>query len=246
MKTDLRHLRAYLRAVEYSLDKPVVVDTPQPVITISRQRGAQGKLIAQKTAEFLTRRSRGKQPWIVIDRSLAQRVMEDHHLTQRIGHLLTEEQTVSIQERLEEMLGLRPSRWTVVEKMVQTIMRLAEIGRVIFVGRAANIITAHLPQACHVRIVGSVECRVQRIMEAMSLTHAEAHTLARKVDQDRARFVSSYFHASVEDPAHYDLTINTDRIPIEKAVLLIAQLLPEPDDSEKGVEPMICRMPVST
>jgi len=226
MKTDLCHLIAYLKAQEYSAEGPPALKIPQPIITISRQRGANGKLIAREMADFLTKQSRGNQPWVVVDKSLAQRVMEDHHLTQRISHFLTEEQTESIGDRVEEILGLQPSRWTMVAHMAQTMMRLAEIGRVIFVGRAANIVTAHLPQACHIRIIGSVECRVQRVMESSNLSQEEAQAQVRKADYNRAHFVSSYFRVNVDDPLHYDLTINTDRISVEKAIHLIIQLLP--------------------
>jgi cytidylate kinase len=237
MKTDLRHLRAYLHAMEYSFEKKPVVHIPQPVITLSRQRGAQGSLIAHKTAEFLNRKSLDKRPWIVLDRSLAQLVADDHHLSQQISDFLTDEQKASIRDRVEQLVGLQPSRWTVVEKMTQTIMRLAEMGRVIFVGRAANIVTAHLPQVCHVRIVGSMDRRVQRVAESMKLSPKEAHALVCKADADRADFVSRYFHVDVSDPTLYDLTINSDGVSVGKAALLIVQLLPKPDDLPKEVHP---------
>ncbi|HUB66328.1 MAG TPA: cytidylate kinase-like family protein [Candidatus Methylacidiphilales bacterium] len=227
MKTDLRHLMAYLRAMEYSMEETPAVDAPKPIITISRQRGGLGTIIAHKTADFLTQQSNGKEPWVVVDRSLAQRVMDDHHLSERLSRFFTEGQTASIQDRVEEMLGLQPSRWTVVEKMAQTMMHLAEIGRVIFVGRAANLVTAHLPQAYHVRVIGSLERRVQRVMESEKLSKADAEALVRKSDYDRSHFVSNYFHVKPDDATLYDLTINTDRVSAEKAVLLILQLLPK-------------------
>lgn len=111
MKNDLHYLRAYLRALEYDFEKKSSTGAvPQPVITISRQRGALGKVIARKTAEILTRQSQGKEPWAVIDRSLAQRVLDDHHLSQHIGRFLTDEQVASIRDRVEAMVGLQPSQ----------------------------------------------------------------------------------------------------------------------------------------
>ncbi len=77
MKGDLHHLRAYLRAMEYSFEKEPVIDISQPVITVSRQKGAEGSLIAHKIAEFLNTAVEDKRPWIVLDRGLAQLVEED-------------------------------------------------------------------------------------------------------------------------------------------------------------------------
>ncbi|HEY0256924.1 MAG TPA: hypothetical protein VGC39_05740, partial [Candidatus Methylacidiphilales bacterium] len=79
MKNDLSHLMAYLRAAEYSHEIDPSVKSPKPIITISRQRGANGTLIAQMVAEHLTQKNREAQPWVVIDRNLTQHVMEDHH-----------------------------------------------------------------------------------------------------------------------------------------------------------------------
>ena len=83
--------------------------------------------------------------------------------------------------------------------MAQTILRLAGIGRVIIVGRAANLVTVHLPQARHVRIIGSMERRVARVMECENLSHADAQPLVQKVDDNRAHFVSSFFHVNIDD-----------------------------------------------
>jgi cytidylate kinase len=231
MKTDLRYLRAYLRAQEYSFENPPAVNHVKPIITISRQRGAWGKSTAQKLAEYLTSKTHDNQPWVVIDRSLAQHVMEDHHLSLEICRFLTEEQAASIRDRVEKTLGLSPAKWTAVEQMAHTMMQLAQMGHVIFVGRAANIVTAHLPLACHVRLIGSLEHRVRQVMESMHLSRADAETEVKNADYNRAHFVSSYFHAKIEDPTRYHLIINTDLVSIEKAVLLIGQLVPISDPS---------------
>lgn len=226
MKTDLHHLMTYLRAQEYSMNRAAVEIPPKPVITISRERGSQGSLIARKTADFLTKQSHDSQPWAVIDRNLAEHVMNDHHLSERIGHLFTEERAAFISARVEKMLGFQSPQQTEVEQMTQIIMRLAEMGRVIFVGRAANVITAHLTQACHVRIFGSFERRVQRVMKSDKLSQLDAETLVQEADYHRSHFVSDYFGEKVENPFLYDLIINTDRVSVDKAVLMISQLLP--------------------
>lgn len=226
MKTNLRYLMSYLRAMEYSLDKMPAATAVRPVITFSRQKGAMGTLIAGKTAEFLTLEAGGKQPWAVVDKELVDEVIGNSPLCERISRFLSEEKAASVRDRVEEMLGLQPSRGAMVAKLAQVTLDLAEIGHVIFVGRAANVITARLPQAYHVRIVGSLENRVVRVAQANGSTRAEARAFVRKMDADRASFVSNYFQADIDDSTGYDLTINTDRLTVEKAVSLITRLLP--------------------
>ena len=59
-------------------------------------------------------------------------------------------QLLPVEAIVEEVLGLHPSGWTLVQHATQTILRLAGLGRAILVGRGANIITARLPNVFHV------------------------------------------------------------------------------------------------
>ena len=52
------------------------------------------------------------------------------------AHLLPVESIV------EEVLGLHPSGWTLVQHTTKTILRLASLGHTILVGRGGNVITA--------------------------------------------------------------------------------------------------------
>ncbi|MDE1170875.1 MAG: cytidylate kinase-like family protein [Verrucomicrobium sp.] len=199
-------------------------ETRRPVVTISRQRGAEGAVIARRVASLLTERSGGRQSWLVMDEALAERVVQDHALPKRIEQFLAEEHVSTIADVIEELANLHPSRWTLVEKMAETILHMAELGHVIFVGRAANIVTASCPDAFHVRIIGSLEKRVARLVEEEGMTEKEARAQIAKKDRDRDRFAWHYFHVRAQDPLQYDLLINTDRVSIEAAAGLIAQL----------------------
>ena len=65
-----------------------------------------------------------------------------------------------VADALEELLGLHPSSWTLIQQTAETIWRLAQMGHVILVGRGANLITAKLASVFHVRLIGSLEKRV--------------------------------------------------------------------------------------
>jgi cytidylate kinase len=232
MKTDLSHLMTYIVALNYSKEEATttLAAPPKPIVTISRQRGARGKFIAEKTAALLSREGEADPPWLVVDRSLAQRVMEDHHLSAEICRFLTEEQAMTIHDRLAHLLHLHASSEKTLEKMMQTALRLAEIGHIIFVGRAAHVVTARHPRAYHIHIIGSFERRVEEVMAAGRERRFDAELEVRKADHDRACFASSFFHINLEDPFQYHLTINSDRMSDDTAARMIADLVlaPEP------------------
>lgn len=211
-------------------------DGTNPIVTISRQRGAGGDKVAMKTAEVLTGMSHGRSPWIVVDKNIAERVIDDHHLPSQISQFLTEEQTVSIEDHIEGMFGISVPRWTIVEKMTQTIIHLANIGHVIFVGRTAHAVTAGFPRAAHIRIIGSLDRRIERVIEDKKCSRDEAINEIEQVEHNRNKFARTHFNVDLNDASKYDLVFNTDRVSVDEAARLIAELVSSPDFRKEKAE----------
>jgi cytidylate kinase len=226
MKNDPYVVAAFLKAKE---EDNWIADGTTPFVTISRQAGALGEAVAFRTAEILSALGQGAHPWIVVDKDIAERVIADHHLPERISRFFTEEQSLSIEEHLEGILGISIPSATMIEKMTQTVLQLAQIGQVIFVGRSARAITAKFPCAVHVRVIGSFQRRVDRIAEAKGCSVDEAATEVRTLDHQRRHFASVHFHADIEEVENYDMVFNTDRVSVEEAAQLIAHLVSSPD-----------------
>jgi cytidylate kinase len=107
--------------------------------------------------------------------------------------------------------------------VIETILKLAELGNVILIGRGANVVTAKLPHVFHVRLVGTLERRLIRVQEDHHLDRKAALPFLEKADRGRSRYVRKHFKAKIEDPLLYDMVINTDRIPCD----LVAQVIGE-------------------
>jgi cytidylate kinase len=191
-------------------------------ITISRQAGSGGHAIAEKLAEYLQSHSRGvSPPWAVFDRNLVEKVLEDHNLPARLARFMPEDRISDISDTMDEFFGLHPPSWILVRKTSETILQLAQLGNVILIGRGSNIITTKLPQMFHVRLVGSLERRAQRLQAVNSLSHKEAIRLADREDLARRRYVKQFFNEDLDDPLLYHLVINTDLISYEDAARMI-------------------------
>ncbi|MCE0499136.1 MAG: cytidylate kinase-like family protein [Methylacidiphilales bacterium] len=230
MKNDPYIVSAFLKAKE---KENWPSDGTHPIVTISRQCGAGGGEIALRTAEILTLLSHGKQPWVVVDKDIAQRIIEAHHLPKQIARYFTEEQTMSIEEHVEGILGISVSGPTLLEKMTTTMVHLARMGHVVLVGRAANMITAKFPRAVHVRVIGSFARRVERIRELEKCSWEAAAAKIKTVDENRRRFVATCFRVKIDDVSGYDMVFNTDRISVEEAARMIAHLVSSPDFRNK-------------
>jgi cytidylate kinase len=164
----------------------------------------------------------GSRPWTIFDRDLVERVLEDHELPRRLAEFMPEDRTTEIADTMDELFGLHPSSRMLVRKTAETLLRLAELGNVILIGRGSNIITRNLGFALHVRLVGSVPARVRHVMTYKHVSEEEASEYVHRNDLGRRRYVKKYYGEGVDDPTLYDLVVNTDRLSYEEAARIIA------------------------
>lgn len=194
-------------------------------ITISRQSGCGAHVIAEKLAACLQSHTpEGRPPWTVFDRNLVEKVLEDHRLPERFARFMPEDRVLEIDDIMNELFGVHPSSWTLVEQTSETILRLVELGNVIVLGRGANVVTAKLPHVLHVRIVSSLERRIAQMLRFENLNRREATDRIQREDLGRERYLRKHFNRDINDPLLYHLVINTDLVTLDDAARLIADL----------------------
>ncbi len=194
-----------------------------PSVAFSRQAGAGGLVVARLLVDYLEEHRKKTEPaWTLFDRNLVHQILEDHDLPRSIEKFYPEDVRSELESTVEEMLGLHPSTATMVEQTSKTIIKLANKGHAVLVGRGANIITHGLNNMIHVRLVAPLDFRLKHIKQFYSLSTSEALTYINQADRARARYVKRYFSRNIEDPLQYDLVINTATIGFEAAMGLIA------------------------
>jgi len=197
--------------------------THRRAVTLSRQAGAGAHTIAQRLVELLgAREAEASCPWTVFDQNLIEKVLQDHHLPSRLARFMPEDRISEISDTMDELFGLHPPSWILVRKTADTILRLAELGHVILIGRGANVITSKLDYVLHVRLIGSVEKRVERLQQLHRLDHKAALELLEREDNGRRRYLKKYFNKDIEDPLLYHFIINTDLVSCDEAARIIA------------------------
>ena len=195
-----------------------------PAVTISRESGAGGLTVAELLADLLQKAApRHGVAWTVFDKNLVEFVLEDLHLPKRLSSVLPENQVSGITDAIEELFGLHPAEWTMVQKTSETILHLATLGGVILVGRGATVVTAGLDNVFHVRLVGSLEKKIERIMRRYELKEKAARSFIAREDKGRARYLKKHFGEVIDNPLLYHLTINTDRLDCPEAARLITE-----------------------
>lgn len=108
------------------------------------------------------------------------------------------------------------------------IRELAEKDNCVFVGRCADYI---LDQAeiDHISlfIAAPFAWRVERKMDQLSISEAEAVTMVRKKDKDRKAYYDYHTGKGWGKARNYDLCINSSRLGIEETAERLAKMLRE-------------------
>lgn len=194
-----------------------------PCITISRETGAGAGFVSQHLISYLQAVTKDKScEWTFFDKLLIEKILEDHNLPHQLSEFMKEDKYSNVSSFINELLGIHPSKWTLLHKTTETIIQLARMGNVVIVGRAASVITAKLPNTFHVRLIAPLEHRVQKIMKLYSLHEKEAVDFIKREDNSRRDYVKSNFYKDIENPQLYHLILNTGLISYEEAARLIA------------------------
>jgi len=197
-----------------------------PCICISRQAGADGEQIAQLVAETLQ--------WPLLDKSLLDQVAAEHGLPRPVLEQLDETDPHWLFNAFGPLLN---------RKLVTHQKYLCCLGRVIrkvvsersavIVGRGAQYL---LPRDCRlaVRIVAPTGYRVRRLVEENNISPRKAMRILRRLDAERWSFVWQFFSADINDPAGYDLVINSAAFGSEKAAECIVDQYRRWNSSRSG------------
>jgi cytidylate kinase len=188
-------------------------DKTLPVITLSREPGSGGKLVAKAVADRL-----GLD---LFHQEVINAMAENADTTTRVIRTLDERGLSMIEDWVSAAISER-HLWPdeVSRVLMQVIGTIGRHGKAIIVGRGANFV---LPpeNRFRVRIIAPLELRVNRVAETHGVSKKEAKRHVLRTESDRRAFVRKYFHSDIGDPANYDVMLNTGTLSIESAAAAI-------------------------
>ncbi len=196
-----------------------------PCITISRETGAGSDMVSEHLIDFLKAHIKNKSiNWSIFDRNLIEKVIEDHHLPGTLNDYFSEDKKSKFTSMINELFGVHPPLWTILQKTSSTILNLAQVGYVVIVGRGGNIITAKLKNCIHVRLTGNLEDRIIHVENHYSIGRKEAIEFIKKEDINRKNYIFTNFRKQIDDPSIYHLIINTSLVSYEETAGIIGKL----------------------
>ena len=189
------------------------------IITIGRQHGSNGHLIAAGLAEELGYRC--------LDKEIVDRAAEDSSFNKAVLASYDE-------KRISPYISGAPhfTGWgegfqlstQIASAQFDAIRALAEGGNAIFVGRCADYVLRSRRDLLRVFIVAPLEKRIQTLMGRKQLSEDQARRLVKQVDKDRSSYYRYYTDQIWGEISHYDICINSAKTGVDGAVKLIALL----------------------
>ena len=188
-----------------------------PVVTISRQPGSGGRLIAKGIADKLGLN--------LFDREILQGVAESAKMSSFLLESLDEKGLNLVDDWVSSLVNERhlwPDQY--LQHLMKVVGTIAKHGKAVIVGRGANFV---LPTegVFRVRVVAPQEDRVRHVVEDFGVDPSEAKRHVVRAESDRRAFVRRYFNADIANPENYDLVINTGRMSLETAIATIVAAL---------------------
>lgn len=188
-----------------------------PVITISREAGSGGQLVAKGIAKRLG--------FDLFHREVIQEMAESAQVNSRLLETLDEKGLSMLEDWVSSLVHERhlwPDQY--LQHLMKVIATIGRHGRAIIVGRGANFV---LPpgKRFRVRIVAPQELRVQNVARDLDIPVDEAKWHIIRTNSDRRAFIRKYFNADISDPINYDLVINTETLSVDAAISAVCSAI---------------------
>ena len=188
-----------------------------PVITISREKGSGGRIIAQLVAKKLGGN------WKVFHKEIVDEIAKQTHLENNLIKEIDEKNVPLIEKIIADFFGKRYLNLSSYYKHLVTIIStIGNRGYAVIVGRGANFL---LPDALKVRVICEMKQRINWIKEFERVTEHEAIRRIEESDRVRKEFAEELFHHDHRKAHHYDIVVCTSKnLSVEDAANLIVDL----------------------
>lgn len=209
----------------YKHVSPPQVDSPGPVITISRDFGCPANICATDLADLLLEvESSYKEPWKVISKEILERASKELGVdTEKIEYIFKFQKRSAVDEVLEALSSKYYKSERKIRNTIKEVIRsIGEQGRVIIVGMAGSVILRDIPKSLHIKLIAPMDFRVEGVSRRHEISKTEARKLIDDMDKKRSLLRSEFAGKCIHN-VDYDLIFNCQKLKIENIVSLIAK-----------------------
>lgn len=187
--------------------------TPPLTVAVSRETGARGRAVAERTAEMLG--------WPFIHQETLEHVTQVPSLQEPMLHTESLQAANWVEQRVAELIEEGPlGTNSELIPLARTILRIASQDNCVILGRGAGIVLRS-DAKLYVRIVAPEKERIAYVAQVERLSLDEAEALVRRQDETRRAFITTKFGRSPEDVTQFDLVLNAAKLGVDACASII-------------------------
>jgi cytidylate kinase len=184
------------------------------IICVSRGTYAGGKRLAEKLADSLGYQHYSREE--LTDAATAAGI--------RVGHL---EMAVVRRQPFGERLAIEMARYRAF--VTASLCERALEESLVYDGRTAHLVLPGVVQALRIHVIQEPEHRINTTMHRLGLSREKARKYVEQVDEDRRRWVRTFYDVDWHDPQLYDLVINLSHTNVDNAAMGLLTMAQLPD-----------------
>ena len=174
------------------------------VITVFRQAGCKGRYIAEEVARALG--------YHFSDYWIAERLLLLHGFSQ------APDVYQSVPDFWDRFTRKGPERDAVNSMLREITLAQAQHGDVVMLGRGCFAPLQGLSDVLNVRVKAPLDLRIEQVMSDKQMTEEEATEFVAEKDALVAAFPKTSYGMSPDDPASFDVVIDTGKVDPDEAV----------------------------
>jgi cytidylate kinase len=211
--------------LEPKLVKPTV---PGPVITISRECGCSGRLVAKILTEKINKKYKeeGKHlEWKWIGKEVLSLASNELRMQpEKIKSLFEAHEKNYFEEIVSSFTESYYGQNEMVKKVIGDVIRkIAVDGYTIIVGRGSCAIARDIERSLHINLQAPLSWKAAKISQKSKMSLAEARKHVIEVDKQRYNF-RDYFRGKTNDDDCFDLSINCKHFTSEEIANIILKI----------------------
>ncbi|MCF6331781.1 MAG: cytidylate kinase-like family protein [Draconibacterium sp.] len=184
------------------------IKTAGPVVTISREVGCNGLMLAKLIASRLNERKLIRD-WRVLSKEIFRKsAVKLGMLPEHVQRVFKQSDKYTFDEILKAFNNKNyKSEQKIINTLIDVVRSFAIDGYSIIVGRAGHIIANDINNALHIRLTAPLEYRIKTIQVNNNLTRNEALHFIQRVENERTLFRKVICANNLHEEL-FDLTLN--------------------------------------
>jgi cytidylate kinase len=98
-----------------------------------------------------------------------------------------------------------------------SLLDLIADGNAVYMGHMGQFVLSDVPKVLRIRVDSSLEYRVGALMKGSKLSENEARDYIETIDQRRRSWAKFLYGVDYDDPLHYDIILNLERLSLASA-----------------------------